>query len=122
MRTNRFYKKEGTWFIDLKFWPLSKSYLAMVCGADKLLDKLSEGKDEVTIQYSKRGIIGFDGILQRDYILDGDYMFGAIYDLKYMNIDGYSCDGNKKNNIWLCPVTLFIFFTYPKEIFFKVKK
>lgn len=122
MRTNRFYKKEGTWFIDLKFWPLNKSYLAMVCGADKLLDKLSEGKDEVTIQYSKRGIIGFDGILQRDYILDGDYMFGAIYDLKYMNIDGYSCDGNKKNNIWLCPVTLFIFFMYPKEIFFKVKK
>lgn len=122
MRTNRFYKKEGTWFIDLKFWPLSKSHLAMVFGADKLLDKLSEGKDEVTIQYSKRGIIGFDGILQRDYILDGDYMNGAVYDLKYMNIDGYSCDGNKKNNIWLCAVTLFIFFTYPKEIFFKVKK
>jgi len=122
MRTNKFYKKEGSWFVDLKFWPFSKYYLAMVCGADKLLDKLSEGKDEVLIQYSKNGFFDYDGILQRDYIIDDNYMFGAIYDLKYMDIDDYSCDGNKKNNIFLCPVTLFIFFIYPKEIFFKVKK
>jgi len=122
MRTNKFYKKEGSWFVDLKFWPFSKYYLVMLCGVDKLLDKLSEGKDEVLIQYSKNGLFDYDGILQRDYIMGNNYMFGAIYDLKYMDIDDYSCDGNKKNNIWLCPLTLLIFFIYPKEIFFKVKK
>ncbi len=122
MRTNKFYRKEGSWFIDLKFWPFSNYYLLMLCGADKLLDKLSEGKDEVVIQYSKNGFFDYDGILQRDYIMGDKYMFGAIYDLKYMNINDYSCDGKKKNNIWVCPLALFIFFMYPKEIFFKVKK
>jgi len=122
MRTSRFYKENDTWFIDLKYWPFSKAYLAMVMGADVLLEKLAEGKNEVTIQYSNKGIIDYQGILQRSYIVPGSFFNsnGAVYELKYMKMD-YSCDNQKKDTLWLCNVTRFIFLCYPKDIFFKVK-
>jgi len=44
MRTYRFYKDDLGWFIDLPSFPLNRGYLAMVLGADDLLDKLSKGK------------------------------------------------------------------------------
>ena len=45
-----FNREEGNrWFVDFPNWPWKKGNLEMVCGADRFLDLLSEGKDRVTI-------------------------------------------------------------------------
>lgn len=36
-----FVKDAGTWYIDLPNWPWKRDNLAMVCGADKMLDLLA---------------------------------------------------------------------------------
>jgi len=120
--TKRFYKEDGTWFIDLKLWPASKKHLAMVLGADKLLDVLSKGDDEVKIEFSRKGFDGYDGKLVLNNKLPGKFS-GAVYDVKSVKIN-YSVLGLKgedsKDSLWLCGVTLFVFLRYPKEIYFKV--
>jgi len=118
--TKRFYKEDGTWFIDLKWWPADKSHLAMVMGADKLLDKLSGDNDEVTIEFSTSGSNNYDGVLNKEYRVGGSYFHGAVYHVKNVDLD-YSCDKGK-NNLWLCGVTLFVFLgRYPQLIYYKVK-
>ena len=42
-------EEEDRWFVDFPNWPWKKGNLEMVCGADKFLDLLSEGKDRVSI-------------------------------------------------------------------------
>ena len=36
-----FVKDDGVWYIDLPSWPWKRENLAMVCGADKMLDLLA---------------------------------------------------------------------------------
>ena len=116
MRTYRFYKEDKQWFIDLKWFPKSlKHHLAMVAGADELLDKLSEGKEEITLQVSSRVFRNDSFILDR--VLKFPGMFnGAVYSWFNGKIEYEIID---KNQLWLCWVTLLVFGRYPKTIYFK---
>jgi len=116
--TKRFYKENGTWFIDLKLWPADKCHLAMVLGADKLLDVLSKGANDVKIRFSSKDFENYDGKLVLKNKLPGKFS-GAVYDVKNVKID-YSFSGDNKDSLWLCGVTLFVFLRYPKNIYFQV--
>jgi hypothetical protein len=109
----RFYKNKG-WFIDLPSYPFSKAHLAMVKGADILLDQLAENKNEIWIEGSTRPIPEYTDVLDRVKKLG--FAKGAIYKGNKIKIH-YAIP--EENNLWLCPVTLFVFFHYPKKIYYK---
>lgn len=119
----KFYKEQGGWYADLPQWLEgggSLADLAMVSGADTLLDKLSlpygynpfiggilakdEIKNEVTLQMQIGPQVEFE-VLQKV----GEDETGAWY----VNMS----DGHL---LWLCPVTLFVFGKYPNYIYYKI--
>lgn len=127
MKTYKFYKTvsistgKTKWFIDIPRFPFNKSWLEMVAGADLLLDALSNDKNEVNISIDTRPFPYTDGWLNISEKLG--IMKGAIYNV---NSEKYSIDTTEffrvKNLLWLCPVTLWVFWKYPKKIYFKISK
>lgn len=115
MRTYRFYKNELGWFIDLKWFPFNKAWLAMVAGADTLLDKIAEGSNEVILKIDTSPMPYSDGVLERTVKIS--LSEGAFYEAKtgYTEIERY-----KVESVWLCPATLWVFLRYPKKIYYKV--
>jgi len=110
----RFYKNNRGWFIDLPNYPFSKAHLAMVKGADVLLDQLAENRNEVWIEESTRPIPEYTDVLDRVKKLG--LAKGAIYKGNKIKIHHAILE---ENNLWLCPVTLFVFLHYPKKIYYK---
>ena len=122
MKQYRFYKKicpiEGmyTWWIDIPKFPFDDQWLQMVAGADILLDEISNGKNEVILEISSSPI-SWDYKLTRVKRLG--LLKGALYE-SFPEIKSPSFDN--KNILWLCPATLWVFWRYPKGIWFKIKK
>ena len=117
MKKYRFYKEDGVWFIDLKFFPFKKAWLAMVAGADTLLDTIAFGDDEITLEMSTKPFPGWQDNLKRTHKLG--LFKGAVYestDVEFYNSTILD------NHLWLCPTTVWIFFRYPKNIYYKVWK
>ena len=55
IQKHRFYRtNNGSWFIDLTDWTGPIGELQMVAGADTLPDELSDGKNEVFLEVSRR--------------------------------------------------------------------
>lgn len=119
---HRFYKDEEGWFIDLPEFINAglgtKANLAMVCGADTLLDQLSEGKNEVIMTFSDEPFEGAEKLTKVGMGADINALekyghpiqFGAFY---------YSEERN--HELWLCPVTVYVFNGYyPDNIYIKV--
>ena len=118
MRTYRFYKNELGWFIDIPSFPFNKAWLAMVAGADDLLDVLSSGEKEVKISlYSKSKGTDYTDVISRTNRLG--LFKGSVYKTLITKIPN---NGFGKNKLWLCPATLWVFLRYPKKIYFKVIK
>jgi hypothetical protein len=117
MRTYRFYKDEIGWFIDLKWFPFNRAHLAMVCGADDLLDKISNGFKEVILEISTKPIKNYDDVLKR--VQKFGLMNGAVYAPEHERLETLIFEG--QSLLWLCPVTLLVFGHYPKNIYFRVK-
>jgi hypothetical protein len=103
--TKKFYKDEDGWFIDLPEWPGEKAELAMVLGADTLLDVIADGDSSVDIEFSDEN---FPGSIILDKLRDDYLMGGAHYLYSWMHLE-----------LWLCDVTKFIFGLMPKQIFLK---
>jgi hypothetical protein len=113
MKTNRFYKDEhGGWYIDLPEYIAqggSKADLAMVAGADTMLDIVAGHESSVTISMD---LLPFDGadklVLMK---LCEPSMGGGYYLME-------SFEGKEVNHeMWLCGVTEFVFGYMPKQIF-----
>jgi hypothetical protein len=109
MKTHRFYKDNEGWFIDLPGFPGPKAALAMVAGADTMLDKLSGKGNEITLTFSNKPIDPASLILERQSIRalgtgGADYTVAS----SVKKFDGHE--------LWLCPVTLYVFGKYPKRI------
>ena len=115
MRKFRFYKDELGWFIDLKWFPFGKHWLAMVAGADKLLDNIAKGKTEVTLQVSESPIPFYDGLIKKSVTLG--LFKGAIYGEEPPYLPTRR---ELVKALWLCPVTVWLFWYYPKKIYFKI--
>jgi len=120
MSTYRFYKDEYGWFIDLKWFPFNRGHLAMVCGADKMLDSLSNNTEEVVlnISTSKFGFKYSDRLERRVKL---GFLNGATYEVMSSDIE-FETEYLNKNHLWLCAVTLLVFGYYPERIYFKNQK
>ena len=86
----------------------------MVKGADVLLDKLAENENEIWLEASTRYIPEYTDVLDRVKKLG--LAKGSIYKGNKIKIN-YAI--SEENNLWLCPVTLFVFLHYPKKIYYK---
>ena len=112
-KVHRFYKEQnGGWFIDLPTWRGPKAALAMVAGADTFLDMLSDGENEVTLSLSTEPIEGYEQLIRQKLNYMGAY--GADY--KILSYKGIEFN----HDVWLCPVTLYVFGEYPEIIYFTV--
>jgi len=113
MEILRFYKEKSKyWYADIPSWTSRKSALQMVSGADKLLDILAKGNDEVYVHFSENEIDGGD-VLE---FKSKSWFNGANYIMP-------KCEGVKYDmKVWLCNVTLHVLGKFPKKIYFKEVK
>jgi hypothetical protein len=114
MKTYRFIKEGRDWYIDLPEFIEnggSKGDLQMVEGADKMLDVISEGKDEVSLFIDEVSFEGSDELIlteRCDPYIGGGYYILKIFEGKEIN-----------QNMWLCAVTEYVFGNLPEKIFIK---
>ena len=108
-------EKNGCWYVDFPHWPFSHDNLAMVSGADKMLELLSDGD-----LFVKVGVIpdnrqqqheGYIELVQTEHSLLG----GSTYQVRYEPF----VNRFKRDTLWICPVTLFVLGHYPKFIYIK---
>ncbi|MDR3235819.1 MAG: hypothetical protein LBT48_03725 [Prevotellaceae bacterium] len=109
-----FKKENGTWYIVLPEWRGPKASLAMVAGADTMLDCISGFTDSCSIQITTVPVKDFqcDGVIKKTNATAGI--------LKSFYGQHYNAEGLYTGLIWLCPVTKFIFGKYPAEVYFKL--
>jgi hypothetical protein len=96
----------GTWYIDLPDYPGPKGNLAMVAGADDMLDYLAKGKNRVVVEMSEQP---FKGALALERTKLGEPGGGAYY----KPVD------HAIQSVWLCDVTLFALGKFPEKIYFR---
>lgn len=103
-----FYKEaHGTWYIDLPDYPGPKGDLAMVAGADDMLDYLAKGGKKVKVEMSEEP---FTGAFEMARTRLGEPGGGAYY--KPVN--------HAIQSVWLCDVTLFALGKFPEKLYFRV--
>ena len=109
LRQFKFYKDEGTWYVDLPEWEGSRADLAMVSGADTMLDIISQGENDIKVLLSTED---FDGSNKLELLRDAPEIGeGSWYLMKtYKGIE-YNLE------LWLCDVTIFVFGEFPKHIY-----
>jgi hypothetical protein len=122
---HKFYKnEENRWYIDLPEYIESGigtlENLEMVAGADILLDIVSKGQDRVKLEIITIKPVNYDDFDSYDELLlisdNNDDISGATY--KLVEENNYNIKGDFQ--VWLCPVTLFVFNDeYPTKIWFK---
>ncbi len=110
-----FYKEEGRWYIHLKYNIFPHRLLEMVAGADDILESLAQGKDKLILKIDTHVIPYYDGKLELERKLG--IFKGAWYNNRASFIPK---EGFKITDIWLCPVTLWVFLKYPERIYYKV--
>lgn len=97
-----FYKTdEGRWFIDIPEWIGNLEDLEMVCGADTLLDQLSNGESKCNLSFSDKQIT--DALVVLLKIEDTPEIGGAVYEFGILMV-------------WLCGVTEWVFGYMPNTI------
>ena len=125
-------EEEDRWFVDFPNWPWKKGNLEMVCGADKFLDLLSEGKDRVSIiakatsekldeaEFQQLMQDGWHELSQTQSSLTG----GATYTVRGNKAEQFMrqhplTGESMARTLWLCPVTRFVVGRYPKYLYVK---
>lgn len=124
--TRKFYKEDGIWYIDLpEFLEANlgtKANLMMVAGADTFLDKLSNNGDEVVMNFSDVAFTQYEDSLHQTKLgFDQEY----LDEVGHAPVDGGSYYKSLKDGheLWLCPVTKYVFKgIYPKIIFYSIAK
>jgi len=114
MDQHKFLREGGGWYIDLPEYLEqggSKGDLAMVAGADTMLDIMAEGESTVEIQLDTHPFDGAD-LLELvevcDPVVGGGYYVLHTYNSKPIN-----------HRMWLCAVTNFVFGHLPESIYIK---
>lgn len=128
VQTKRFYKDElGDWYIDLPEYIEAgigtKANLQMVSGADKWLDKLSNNTSEVTVTFSGDEYEGYEDVMRKSYDFPLDtYLDDNDQVMEDLSL-GMWYTTSTLHQLWLCPVTLYVFGgNYPEKIYYSVKK
>jgi len=111
MKQYRFVREFGGWYIDLPEYLEqggSKEDLAMVAGADTMLDIIAGTDDEVILQVSEQPFKGADELVLTelcDPVMGGGYYYMKEFEGKEV-----------KQTMWLCEVTRFVFNKIPERI------
>lgn len=128
-----FVREDGDrWYIDLPSWPWHHANLEMVCGADRMLEILSEGRDKVRLQV-KVSQTPFAEEVVEEMIKDGwieltqiksSLSGGATYTTRGEQMKDFYHEHpitheRSPRTVWLCPVTLFVVGQYPKYFYAK---
>ncbi len=130
--TLRFYAEKPTytktngvrsWYVDLPTWKGSKGALAMVAGADNMLEILSQGAPDVTVTISLNPLPGIEGqdytVLNKvdfkrpKYMYEGNEIEAGGADYWVASFGMFDLDFQ----MWLCPVMEFVFGGYPETIY-----
>jgi hypothetical protein len=120
-----FVKENKIWYADLpEFLEQglgTKANLMMVDGADTFLDLLSGNTDEVTLKISSQPFKGYQAGMKKfkkgmnrqllDLIGHAPVEYGAYYNVSELDGKPY------QHQLWLCPVTEYVFGSYPEEIY-----
>ena len=110
MEILRFYKEKSKyWYADVPQWTGRKSALQMVAGADKLLDCVAKGRDEIFIHFSEDEILNADKLV----LIKKCWFNGADYRVQKCG------ERNLNRKVWLCDVTKFVIGYFPEQIYFK---
>ena len=108
-------EKDGCWYVDFPHWPFSHDNLAMVSGADKMLELLSDGdlliRVCVILAKKQEKHDEYIELVQTEHSLFG----GSTYQVEYEPFK----ERFKRDTLWICPVTLFVLGQYPKFIYVK---
>ena len=117
MNYYKFYKTGGEWFVDLPEYLEKrgiKEDLQMIEGADKMLEIISNGEEEVILSMSKENFRNADVLILKEK--SENSKGGGIYFMEQFE--------NKKIDltIWLCKVIEFAFGEIPTNIFFRKEK
>jgi hypothetical protein len=134
-----FYKEDGTWYIDLPEYIESgignKADLMLIAGADTFLDRLSgydnvhraPNRTVVKLRIESNSFEGYDARLvfvelnKDQETLDAYGHPPVDYGATYIADELFGKHG--KHQLWLCPVTEYIFNgIYPTFIFIKILK
>jgi hypothetical protein len=108
---HRFYRDSDGWFIDLPEYIEqglgTKANLAMISGADTLLEILSNGQEEVFVCMDREPFTGAEELVRIREGMNEEDEFGAYYRAV-----------ERQHDLWLCPVTLYVFDgVYPDKIY-----
>lgn len=120
-----FVKDDGIWYADLpEFLEAglgTRANLMMVDGADTFLDLLAEGADSITLKFSSKPFVGWQTCMRRirkglnlpllQILGHAPVDYGAYYKVARLNGRDYD------HQLWLCPVTEYVFGDYPQEIY-----
>lgn len=129
-RTLSFIKEEGIWYADLpEFLERglgTKANLMMVDGADTFLDLLSNYGNKITLKLSRESFLGYHSKIVKikkgmnidllQLIGHAPVDYGAYY--QAVELQGQPFN----HQLWLCPVTEYVFGEYPDVIFFSISK
>ena len=124
-----FVKEDGIWFADLpEFLELglgTKANLMMVDGADTFLDLLTK-HNRITLQVSTQNFKGSTAKIKKikrgmnvellREIGHAPVDYGAYYEAVELHGKPF------QHQLWLCPVTEYVFGAYPEEIFIQSLK
>jgi hypothetical protein len=102
-----FYQKNNRWYADLPEYLLlggTEEECEMVAGADVWLSQIAEGEKKISLSLSTEYKEGWEKL----HKIDEDE-YGAVYLIHSFPM-------------WLCPVTKFVFGSYPENIYYKLTK
>lgn len=127
-RVLRFVKENKIWYAALPEFLQqglgTKQNLMMVDGADTFLDTLSGNGHKVNIKISTQPFKGYQAGMKKfkkgmnrellDLVGHAPVDYGAYYNVSEHNGNPY------QHQLWLCPVTEYVFGSYPDEIYVAV--
>lgn len=103
---------KGEWYLNLPEWDGDPGDLQMVEGADKWLDLLSNGANNIAVYMSDSHFATAE-ILTLLHVREPNLGGGGNYYLE-------TYQGKKVGlKLWLCEVTEFVFGSIPQRIYFK---
>ncbi|MFT3934271.1 MAG: hypothetical protein QM726_11685 [Chitinophagaceae bacterium] len=114
MHVYTFNKEAFGWYIDLPEFIEqggSKGDLAMVEGADTMLDKMANGNDAIRLAFDDKHFEGSDKMVLTEKC--NPDKGGGIYRMEAWEGQSYH------HSLWLCAVTEFVFGSLPETIFVK---
>lgn len=108
-------ENDNRWYIDLPNWPFAHHNLMMVAGADDLCEMLSNDAEHTSVEVitsnKKKNLPDYIELEKTESSLTG----GAYYNVKSEEFKEFA----KRDTLWLCPVTLFVYMHYPNYIYVK---